>query len=93
MAWFFGANNSGVARFNDGRPVRFGLCNESAETNRNFKSSDLIGIGNDGRFIAVEVKRPQGRRPAAQKRYIDLVRKYGGVGFFVETLLKNFTRK
>ena len=37
-------NNVGVAQTEHGRPVRYGLCNESAQMNRRLKSSDLIGI-------------------------------------------------
>lgn len=36
-------NNVGVLADRNGRPVRFGLGNDSAETNRLIKSSDLIG--------------------------------------------------
>lgn len=37
-------NNVGVAQTDDGRPVRYGLMNDSAQLNRQFKSSDLINI-------------------------------------------------
>ena len=36
-------NNSGVLPNERGRPVRYGLANDSAELNRQIKSSDLIG--------------------------------------------------
>jgi hypothetical protein len=36
-------NNVGVAE-TDGRPVRFGLMNDSKQLNQQFKSSDLINI-------------------------------------------------
>ena len=36
-------NNVGVAE-TDGRPVRFGLMNDSRQLNEKFKSSDLINI-------------------------------------------------
>lgn len=36
-------NNSGVAQYADGRPVRFGLANDSPQLNAKLKSSDLIG--------------------------------------------------
>lgn len=61
-------NNSGVLRDETGRPVRYGLGNESKVHNLKFKSSDLIGItpvritpnmvGQTlGVFTAVEVKK------------------------------------
>lgn len=53
-----------------GRWVTGGLCEGS---------SDLIGITPDGRFLAIEVK-VKGKRPTkAQTRFIDIVRKHGGV--------------
>lgn len=37
-------NQSGAMIDQNGRLVRFGLCNDSAQLNRRFKSSDLIGV-------------------------------------------------
>lgn len=37
-------NNVGVAQTDDGRPVRYGLMNDSKQLNQQFKSSDLINI-------------------------------------------------
>ena len=37
-------NNTGVLFDQTGRPVRYGLSNDSAEINKEIKSSDLIGI-------------------------------------------------
>lgn len=37
-------NNVGVLPNQNGTPVRYGLCNESAAMNREIKSSDYIGI-------------------------------------------------
>lgn len=62
-------NNSGACRDDTGRLIRYGLGNDSAKINKNFKSSDLIGIwpviitpemvGRKlGVFFAVEVKAP-----------------------------------
>lgn len=37
-------NNTGVFTDKTGRPVRYGLANDSAKLNAEFKSSDLIGF-------------------------------------------------
>lgn len=37
-------NNTGVLLNQDGRPVRYGLANDSSRLNKRIKSSDLIGI-------------------------------------------------
>lgn len=80
-------NNSGVMVNPNGRPVRFGLGNESAAFNRIMKSSDLIGIQPGGRFVAIEVKKPgwtwRGtEREIAQANFINHVRKLGGFACF-----------
>ena len=60
-------NNSGATMDETGRMVRFGLGNDSAQLNKRFKSSDLIGVTSVlvtqemvgtvvGVFTAVEVK-------------------------------------
>ncbi len=60
-------NNVGALPGADGRPIRFGLCNDSQRVNRNIKSSDLVGImplvirpehvgRRFGLFVACEVK-------------------------------------
>ena len=51
-------NNSGALKDAGGRLVRFGLGNVSAQLNRVWKSSDLIGRTARGRFVAVECKPP-----------------------------------
>lgn len=53
-------NNVGALQDKTGRPVRFGLANETTEQNKTLKSGDLIGI--DGRpILPEEVGRPRGR--------------------------------
>lgn len=83
-------NNSGVATNRDGRPVRFGLGNDSKRINETMKSSDLIGMSSRGQFVAVEVKRPGWGRPMkpftareqAQWNFHEHVRRNGGIAGF-----------
>lgn len=93
-------NNSGVLLDVNGRPVRFGLGNESKKINDVMKSSDLIGIGPQGRFLAVEMKptdwtKPRNKREHAQLRFINEVNQRGGIGFFCTSVLEfeNMIRK
>jgi len=92
-------NNVGVAMRKDGTPVRYGLCNESYQVNSKLKSSDLIGIRpvvitqemvgqTIGQFVSIEVKREGWKykgsdREVAQKRWLDLVKRLGGIGGFI----------
>jgi hypothetical protein len=43
--------------------------------------SDVLGQTTDGRFLAVEVKRPSGRVRPEQAAFLGRVRAAGGVGF------------
>lgn len=84
-------NNSGVLPDQRGVPVRFGLANDSAKVNKVLKSSDLIGIAPDGRFVAIEVKHPGWRgvrteRERAQQAFINLVIVNGGRAGFVSDM-------
>jgi hypothetical protein len=63
-------NNCGVLKNPAGIPIRFGLC---------VGSSDLIGIAPDGRFLAVEIKTCKGRATPDQVKFIEAVRKRGGI--------------
>lgn len=85
----FFRNNVGVLEDRHGRPVRFGLANDSPEVNRKFKSSDLIGIWEmTGQFVAVEVKEPDWKynpndsHEAAQFAFLALIRAKGGIAVF-----------
>lgn len=91
-------NNSGAALDATGRPVRYGLANESSQINAVLKSSDLIGIEERtitqdmvgqvvGVFTAVECKHSAWRysgtaHEKAQKNFIDLVNSKGGNAYF-----------
>lgn len=77
---FLWRNNRGVLLDNRGKPVRFGLANDSKAVGERYASADLIGWTRDGRFLSVEVKRSR-RDPIspAQVAWRDLVRASGGI--------------
>lgn len=84
-------NNNGVAEDENGRPVRYGLANDSKKMNQQFKSSDLIGItpvNGYGVFTAIEMKKPgwkfspSNEREQAQLRFINWVKSMGGIAQF-----------
>ncbi len=91
-------NNVGALPTSTGQWMRFGLANDSAQMNRNIKSSDLIGIepvlitpemvgSVMGRFIAREMKRSNwvwsgNPQEKAQLAYLNLVNQLGGNGCF-----------
>jgi len=80
-------NNNGVMINDAGRHVRFGLGNDSAKLSKEFKSSDLIGVGPGGKFVATEVKHPKWTRPSsprdhAQMSYLMKVVALGGIATF-----------
>jgi hypothetical protein len=82
--YWLGRNNSGALLDQRGVPVRFGLGNDSAAVNRVMKSADLIGIGPNGQFVSVEVKRPGGVIHPAQHAWAALVNRRGGLGLIVD---------
>lgn len=68
LGWHLWRNNVGVLVDASGRPVRYGLANDSAALNKVLKSADLIGIrpvlitpdmvgSTIGQFASVECKR------------------------------------
>jgi len=91
-------NNVGVLFNEGGRPVRYGLANDSKGLNSQLKSSDLIGITpcritpqDVGRmvgiFTSVEVKRPGWKytgegRETPQLGWINLIVSLGGIAAF-----------
>lgn len=64
-----------------GYPIRAGLCEGSA---------DLIGLTNTGRFLAVECKSPKGRATDLQESFIDMVKRFGGIGIIAKSV-EDFT--
>ena len=92
-------NNVGVLRDANGRPVRYGLANDSKALNERLKSGDLIGwrrllIGAHhvgtivAQFVSFECKAADWRyrgdtHEEAQQRWAALVAADGGVGRFV----------
>ena len=95
-------NNVGVLKDITGRPVRYGLANESKAVNEKWKSGDLIGwravlitpamVGRTvAQFVSRECK-PEGwkyrgdAREEAQARWAQLVNAAGGDGCFVCTV-------
>lgn len=91
-------NNVGVFTDKDGRPVRYGLANDSAKLNKVIKSSDLIGwrklrINHEhvgqvvAQFVSVECKKggwiySGDEREVAQLKWLELVNANGGYAKF-----------
>lgn len=99
QGWPLWRNNVGVLKDEKGRPVRYGLANESAKVNRDLKSHDLIGIrpveitsdmvgGHIGQFVSLEVKKPGWNytgtpREKAQLKWAQVVWANGGDARFI----------
>lgn len=91
-------NNVGVLFNEEGRPLRYGLANDSKALNQQIKSSDLIGIlpalirpedagKTIGVFTSLEVKKPGWKytgkgREIAQLAWINLIVSLGGIAEF-----------
>ena len=69
-------NNTGALKDKDGRLIRYGLCPGS---------SDIIGIMPDGRFLAIEVKKPGKNPTPEQLNFIEAVRRHGGIASVVHS--------
>ena len=63
-------NNVGCLKDATGRMVRYGLYPGS---------SDIIGIMPDGRFLAIEVKKPGKKPTPEQLNFIEAIRRHGGI--------------
>ena len=73
---FFAWNNpSGAVRIAPDRWVHFGHKG----------SADILGYLPDGRFLAVEVKAPQGRLSQEQSAFLEKVRGFGGMALVVRS--------
>ncbi len=75
-------NNVGVAEHwkpGMSRPqvVRYGLAPGSA---------DLVGIARGGRFVALELKGPEGRTTSEQQAWLALVERMGGIARVVRSI-------
>jgi len=93
-------NNVGVLFDESGRPVRYGLVNESSKINKTIKSSDLIGITPHivtpadvgktlGIFTAEEVKEGDWKfsgneHEMAQLNFLLIVLSMGGIAKFTK---------
>jgi hypothetical protein len=91
-------NNNGAVHTNDGRFIRFGLANESANMSKHIKSSDLIGITQHtirpedvgktvGIITSIEVKHESWvytgtSREIAQLAWIEMINQFGGFATF-----------
>lgn len=91
-------NNVGVLMDKNGRPVRYGLANDSKEVNRVIKSADLIGIKpvlitpqmvgcTIGQFVSREAKTPGwsftgSERESAQLTWAKIIIAMGGDAAF-----------
>jgi len=69
-------NNVGVLQDKQGNHIRYGLC---------VGSSDLIGWDTKGRFVAIEVKLPNGKIRPEQQNFVDQVKKAGGIAGIVRS--------
>ena len=92
-------NNVGALMDKNGRPVRYGLANETKERNKLLKSADLIGIrprlivADDvgttiGQFLSLECKAEDWRftgnaHELAQQRWVQFVTRFGGEARFI----------
>lgn len=92
-------NNVGACRDETGRMIRYGLANDSAPMNKQFKSADWIGVApvvvtvemvgrTFGQFVSLEVKRANWcytgtEREQGQKRWAELIRSRGGRAQFI----------
>ena len=66
-------NNTGAVQITPGRFMRFGKVG----------SSDILGCLPGGRFLAVEVKAPEGRLSPEQKQFLADIQALGGLALVI----------
>lgn len=94
-------NNVGVLVDATGRPVRYGLANDSKALNSKIKSGDLIGwrpvfitpemVGKVlAQFVSIECKsqKKHARIEKAQTAWAELVRKNGGLALILDRAIE-----
>ena len=69
-------NNSGAYKTEAGHYVRYGFKG----------SADILGILPDGRFLAIEVKKPKTNPTKEQKLFLKNIEVNGGVSFVARSL-------
>ena len=94
QGWPMWRNNVGALLDQRGRPVRYGLANDSPALNARVKSADLIGIRpmtvagrTIGQFVSREIKAPGWRytgtpREQSQLRWAEIILALGGDAAF-----------
>lgn len=73
-------NNTGMATYETKgkkRAVRYGKTG----------SADILGILPDGRFLAIEVKRPGNKPTELQQQFLDDIVDRGGVAFWADSIM------
>ena len=64
-------------------------CYRSRTGKYNIKGvADILGITNDGRFIAIEVKRPGGRASREQQYYLSRIKALGGIAGIATSVIE-----
>lgn len=77
LGCFLFRNNVGKLQDRNGRWVSYGL---------GVGSSDLIGLTNKGRFLAIEAKTDKGRISPEQQDFIQFVNRNGGIAGIVRSV-------
>jgi penicillin-binding protein-related factor A (putative recombinase) len=90
MIGIFAWKNQSVGTFDPGK----GLFRRSNNKFHIKGTSDILGILKDGRFLAIEVKRPSTKKQTTphQRNFLEQINKNGGVGF-VATSIKEVEEK